>query len=169
MASYATPAQLISRFDVRTLGQLASDNGLQVSPQDLATNTKILDALADASGEIDASILQAKRYTTDDLAGLTGNSANHLVRITCVIAFGFLWERRPYADDDDENGRGKAEKRARAALESLRKGQTIFDVEDAKNAGLPETKTPSVTTVIRTNLAVDDARGHYYPERRFQS
>jgi phage gp36-like protein len=166
MAAYATPSQLIDRYDVRTIGQLVSDNGIQVSRQDLEANTKVLAALADASGEIEASVLQAKRYTTADLAGLTGNSANHLTRITCVIAFGFLWERRPYADDDDENGRGKAEKRARLALESLRKGQTIFDVDEVKEAGLPAVNEPSIQRIQQQNLPVDQARGHYYPRRR---
>lgn len=166
MAAYATPAQMIDRYDVRTIGQLVSDSGIQVNHQDLLANAKVLAALVDASGEIEASVLQAKRYTTTDLAALTGNSANHLIRITCVIAFGFLWERRPYADDDDENGRGKAEKRARNALEQLRKGQTIFDVEAVKEAGLPEVNEPSIQRIQQQNLAVDQARGHIYPRRR---
>jgi phage gp36-like protein len=165
MAAYATPAQLLQRYDARVIGDLVGDSGVRVARQELLDNAVLLACLADASGEIEASVLQAKRYTTADLAALTGNSLNYLVRITCTIAFGLLWERKPWSDDDD-TGREEAQKRSRAALESLRKGKTIFDVEDVKEAGLPAIETPTIQRILSNNLAVDQARGRYYPNRR---
>lgn len=166
MPAYATAAQLMKRYDVRILGQLVSDNGVQVGKSDLGANENLLTALADASGEIDASVLQASRYTVAQLAALTGNSANYLIRLTCTIAYGLLWERRSTLLELDEDAGDTAQKRARQALEQLRKGQQIFDIEEVKQAGLPAISTPSITRIQSLNLAVDQARGHYYPNRR---
>lgn len=165
--AYATPAQMIQRYDVRTLGDLVGDNGIRVDRAALATDANLQAALDDASGEIEAALLQGKRYTTAQLTALTGNSAKYLVRLTCTIAFGLLFGRRPWSDDDEEgSGRRGAEKQARAALEMLRKGQTIFDVEEVKEAGLPAIETPTIQTILQSNLAVDQSRGHFYPRRR---
>lgn len=165
MAAYATPAQLMQRYDVRVLGDLASDNGVRVDQPGLVSNTNIQAALDDASGEIEAALLQGERYTTSDLSSLTGNSAKYLVRLTCKIAFGLLWERRPWSDDDDR--REQAMDQARKALDQLRKGEHVFDVAAVKDAGLPAQRTPSVTTITNLNLGVDRMRGHYYPRRHF--
>lgn len=165
--SYATPAQLLKRYDARIVGDLVSDNGITVKPPELITNANLLAVLEDASGEVDAAVLQAKRYTTAQLAALTGNSAAYLVRITCAIAMGLLWERREISDDEDDGQRESAQKRARQALTDLRKGVTIFDVEDVKDAGLPAIETPSVTQISTLNLSVDQARGHFYPRRTY--
>lgn len=164
--AYATPAQLLERYDARVVGDLVSDNGVQVKKPDLLTNTNLQAALDDASGEIDASVLQANRYTTAQLTALTGNSAKHLVRLCCAIAIGLLWERRQVSDDEDEAQRETAQKRARQALDALRKGQTIFDVEVAKDAGLPHSTEPTIQKIESLNLTVDAARGHFYPHRR---
>lgn len=164
--AYATPAQLLERYDARVVGDCVSDNGIQVKRPELLTNANLQAALDDASGEIDASVLQAKRYTTTQLGALTGNSAKHLVRLTCAIAMGLLWERRQVSDDEDDTAKETAQKRARQALESLRKGQTIFDVEEIKEAGLPQSHTPSIQRIQQQNMAVDQARGHFYPRRR---
>ena len=165
MTAYATPADLLKRYDARIVGDLVSDTGIKVNRQDLQDHPVLLAVLLDASGEIDASVLQAKRYSTADLAALTGNSLNHLKRITCTIAFGLLWERRPWSDDDD-SGRDEAQKRARQQLDSLRKGLTVFDVEANKEAGLPDVKSTSIQRIEANNWTVDQARGHYYPTRR---
>lgn len=164
MAAYATAADLMKRKDVRVLGDLVSDNSVRVKKPDLSTDENLLAALMDASGEIEAAVLQAKRYTTDQLAALTGNSKQYLISLTCTIAFGLLHERRT-SNDEDDGGREEAQKRARQALESLRKGQTIFDVEEVKEAGLPSTHEPTVTSIQNLNLTVNEARGHFYPRQ----
>ena len=165
MAAYATPADLLKRFDARVIGDLVSDNGLKVDRQSLQDHPVLLAVLLDASGEIDASVLQANRYTTANLAALTGNSLSHLIRITCTIAFGLLWERRPWSDDDD-SGRDEAQKRARQQLDMLRKGQTIFDVDEVQDAGLPAVEATTIQRIQSNAFPVDQARGHFYPHRR---
>ena len=163
--AYASAEDLVKRYDARTLGDLCSDTGVRVSEVSLATNAKILAALDDASGEIDAALMQAKRYSTADLASLTGNSLAYLKRLTCTFAFAGLWNRRPYVDDME---RDEALKQARQALDRLRRGENVFDLEDQKAEGLPDVKEPSVSSIDRLNLTVDRARRGYYPRRKYQ-
>lgn len=154
----------MARFDARTVGQLVSDTGQSVPPASLATNTAVLAALEDASGEIDAALMQGQRYSAADLAALTGNSLAYLKRICCQIAMARLWERRPYLD---EEGAEKALNMARQALDRLRKGENLFAVEDNLAASVPSIETPSVTSIENLNLVVDRARGWngFYPAR----
>lgn len=163
--AYAAASDLLTRYDARTVGNLCSDNGVSVTPAQLASDTKLAAALDDASGEIDAALLQGKRYTTVQLAALTGNSLAYLKRITCKIAMGLLWERRPYLEDDNKDAALKA---AREALDKLRRGENIFDVDDVKTAGLPSVETPSATSIAALNLTVEACRQNngYYPQRR---
>ncbi len=163
--SYAAASDLLARYDARTVGNLCSDNGVTVSIAALASDTKLQAALDDASGEIEAALLQGDRYETTDLSALTGNSLAYLKRICCTIAMARLWERRPYLDDE---GAEKAINAARAALDRLRKGENIFNVAAVVEAGKPDIVTPSVTSIASLDLVVDRARVNngYYPQRR---
>lgn len=162
--AYATPDDLKKRYDARTLGDLSSDAGVRMQPSDFSSSPILLAALEDASGEIDASLLQGKRYTAAQLAALTGNSLAHLKRLTCEIAYGLLWERRSYVDDDR---RYAAMDRAKQTLNRLRRGEIVFDVEEVKDAGLPSITGPTRVSVEHQRLAVDEARRGFYPRRRY--
>lgn len=164
--SYASAADMLRRFDVRTLGQLVSDSNARVSADDLLDDENLQTALDDASGEIDAHVLQGQRYTTDDLAELSGNSLAYLKRLNCMVAMSLLWERRPYIDADDGVGAEQAALQARKALDRLKRGEEVFDVEKVKDAGLPVTTVPTRVQLENLNLTVDQARGHYDPQRR---
>lgn len=164
--SYAAPADLLKRYDARTLGELVSDSGTRVSAANLLTDANLQAALDDASGEIDAHVLQGQRYTTAMLAALTGNSLAYLKRICCAVAMALLWERRPYNDADEQVAAEQAALQARKALERLKQGHEVFDIEAVKDAGLPSTSVPSRVTLDNLNLATDQARGHFYPRRR---
>lgn len=164
MTSFATPSDMIARYDVRTLGDLSSDTGERTTEAHLATNTKLLTCLASASGRVIASTLRAKKYTIDDLNALTGESLSYLVDITCRVAFWLLWQRKPYVDNQQ---RMEAKKEYEETLQMLQTGAQIFDVEAVKDAGIPKVETITRTD-IETNwsLFVDQARGHFYPRRR---
>jgi len=156
---------MVARYDVRTLGDLVVDDGTRVDSTAILTSTVLAAILEDASGEIEASLMQADRYTADELAALTGNSLALLKRLTCKIAMGLLWERRQYLDlEKAEEGMEVSRK----ILERLRKGEIIFDDAAAKDAGLPEATTPSAESIALQQLTVDRARGPngYYPARR---
>lgn len=163
--SYAAASDLLARYDARTVGNLCSDNGVTVSAAALATDTRLQAALDDASGEIEAALMQGERYTTTDLAALTGNSLAYLKSICCKIAMAHLWQRRPYLDDESAE---KSILAARAAIDRLRKGESIFNVAAVVAAGTPDVVTPTVTSIQALNLTVDDCRrwNGYYPQRR---
>lgn len=161
--AYAAASDLIARKDVNVLGDLVSDSGARVSSAGLASDTNMAAALDDASGLVDSALLQGKRYSTADLSALTGNSAAYLKRIVCDIAFWLLWDRKPaYGGVEDRAG---AREQARQALDDLRTGKHIFDVEAVKEAGLPSVGGPTVVEINRLNLIVDRARPRYYPQR----
>lgn len=163
--AYATVAQLLNRKDHRTIGDLVSDDGSQVSEAALASNAKVTAALDDASGMIDAALLAGSRYTTAQLAALTGNSQAYLIRITCEIAVALLYDRRPLYDVD---GFKKAMELSEAHLERLRKGEHVFDVIEVQESGVPSTVAPSVVEVNNLHL-LRDRTLNYYPARRVQS
>ena len=162
--SFASPAQMLERYDARTLGDIVSDTGVRVTSANLLTDANLQAALDDASGEIESALYQARRYSASDLAALTGNSLKLLVRLTCQIAFGHLWERRPWSDDEQ---RERAIERADKALERLRKGEHVFDLDAQKDAGLPETAQPTVSSIQSLSMTVDESRRGYYPRRRY--
>lgn len=157
--SYATPSDLLTRKDARTIKALASDTGADIADPD--TDPNLLQALEDASGEVDSAVLVAKIYSTAELATLTGNSLALLKRITCEVAMAFLFARRPKYDED---GYDKALERCNKWLDRLRKGERVFDLEPQQDAGLPSVDGPSAVDYSRMNLLVDRTKG-YYPAR----
>lgn len=165
--SYATPAQLLQRYDARTVGDLVSDDGNQVSAGDLLADANLQAALNDASGQIESALLQAERYSVADLTALVGSSSNTkyvLIRLTCDIAFQQLVERRPWYEVN-ESYKQRTED-ADETLERLRKGERVFDLSPVKEAGLPVADTPTRASIEQLNLTVDAARRGYYPARR---
>ena len=159
--AYATPADLLKRYDARTLGDLAGDTGVRVSSVALLTDPNVEAALDDATGQINASVLRAGRYQVADLAALTGDVAAYLIRITCDIALANLWHRRPYADND---GRTDALDRAERHLKELREGQAVFNIAENIEMGNPTTGGPTLVELRRLNLLRDRTQ-NFYPLR----
>lgn len=155
---------MCARFDARTLGDVCADNGVQVTEAGLKTNKKMLAALNSATGRIVATVLRAKRYTREDLNGLTGESLDYLKDLTCRIAFWKLWQRKPYSE---EQQRPDAKQDHDSALEELGSGHAIFEVASVIEAGIPRVETVTRTEIERDwALVVDQARGRFYPQRR---
>lgn len=161
--SYATPAQLLQRFDARTIGDCVNDAGTRVDPTALLTDPIVQAHLDQASGEIEAALLMGGRYELIDLTGLTGNAAMFLVALCCDIAFASLWRRRVWDADD----RGKAVgDSAKAELERMRRGEHIFGIDKVIDAGKAFIGGPSRVELRRLNMIVDQCRNRFYPERR---
>lgn len=166
MAAYVTATEFIARYDKRLLGDLASVDGVRVTSSALSSDTRITTALEDASGEVDAAVKIANRYTATDLSGLTGNGLQYLKKIVCDIAFYLLIDRRALNNVMREEA-DRRFKVYRAHLEDLRQGKQIFDVEAAKEAGLPNTGGPTSVEANNLNTMTSRVRGHLYPVRRF--
>lgn len=164
MTAFATAADMMNRYDVTTLGDICGDAGVRITPAQLPTNTKLLTALNSATGKIKANALRAGRYTVADLEGLTGESKAYLADLTCRVAFWYLWQRKPYTDDQQ---RHQLKADADDAIEEIRTGAECFEVQDAIDAG-----HPTISTVTRVeiendwDLRVDEMRGRHFPRRR---
>lgn len=149
MAAYATGDDLISRYDVDIIGDLATDDRVELDRSEVPDNTNVLAALLDASGEIDAALLAGGRYTPSQLAGLTGNTLNHLIRITCAIAMANLIERRP--DRMSKELADSYRKTSDAWLEKLRRGENVFGIIEA-TAGTIDVATVQAVEIENLNL-----------------
>lgn len=158
--AYADSDDLIARYDEQTLKDLASDTGDPVA--DISTDTAVTAALNDASGRVQSAVSVSRLYSATELAALTGSSLALLKRITCELAMVFMLERRPekYGDEYTRRLRQSSED----YLERLRKGERLFDVEVAKDAGLPSIDGP--TTVDARNLNLITTRTqNFYPSK----
>jgi phage gp36-like protein len=163
MAAYADAADLLLRYDRRTVGELLSDTGEPLTPAQIASDTKLAAILEDASGQVEAAMLCGKRYEPSDLAALTGNSLALLKKIVCVIAIADLFERRP--EIHLETAKLYYEK-AKGYLEDLRTGRNIFNLSDesAANASLPDTDGPTALEYETLNL-LPEQMIRYFPNR----
>jgi phage gp36-like protein len=140
--SYATPSQMLTRYDARRLGDLVVDGDKttpRATPTQLLSDPVLAEMLADASGLIDAALLVGGRYSPADLATLAAVEAalptpsstfKLLVRLTCDLAYGLLVRRRGLGMD---LAPGYAE--AAALLDRLSNGELIFDVAAVVEAG----------------------------------
>lgn len=159
MGAYAEPSDMLARHDQSVVAQLCSDDGHKVPAEDLATDPNLLAALEDASGDVEAALLIGKRYSVEDLEGLTGNSLAKLKRIVCTIAMANLLERRPVVHIQEAD---TYLKRAEAYLEQLRTGQRIFNLEDQVDTQLPTVDGPTSVDCARINL-LPDRMTRYFP------
>lgn len=161
MASYANANDLLQRYDRNDIGDLISDAGNQASPIDFDGHPIITAALTDASGDLEAALFAGQRYTVDQLGELTGNSLNHLKRVTCDIAMTYLLRRR--AGRDPEGLKAQLEI-AETHLKRLRLGENVFNLDPQKDAGNPSVGGPSAIDYQNLNLIRDRVK-NYYPRR----
>lgn len=154
--AYATPDDMVLRFDANTIGDLVSDTG--VAATDLTTNATVLAALEAASGRVDAAALVSQNYSTAELAALTGNSLALLKDIVCDLAMIRLLKRRP--EKITNEALAAASKEAEDYLDRLRRGDRLFDVAAHETAGVISVEGP--TTLEFENLNLITARTKNY-------
>lgn len=140
--SYATTQDLLLRYDERRVADLVSDTGSRSTNPAASPVAEM--ALEDASGMIDAACRVSGRYKSLDLLGMTGHGASLLVRLCCDLAYGLLVARRGYSSTDQKAMAPQFEF-ANAMLDSIRKGERVFDVFDGQN---PDSGTPVTSTVL---------------------
>lgn len=167
MAYTVTAADMTKRYDERTLADMCSDQGSPATG-DYLTDSPILTALLSAAvGEVKASILKSERYTADELDALTGSGLEHLVDLTCTIAWYYLWRRRPCQTETDIAQRKEAREEAEKVLKQLRTGEIVLDIDTAQAAGNVDAVAVDRTTLDNWNNWSNAPRGRYYPVRRF--
>lgn len=159
--SYATPSDLLARYDARVLGDVVGDNNLRIDSTALLTNVNVQAALDDASGMINSAVLVAQKYSPLDLAAMTGVDKALLLRHVCNLAYGLLTMRRGLPVDKLDQFKMSME-----ALDKLRSGERVFGVPANEEAGNPQASFPSFSTYNNLKLMRDVSR--YFPVRRDQ-
>jgi phage gp36-like protein len=167
MSSWASPNDMIDRYDTRVLGQLVKDDGTREAVANLDVNNRLDKALKVGTGRMKAALRRAKRYTVADINALAGETLEFRKDICCSLAFWFLWRSKPWTEHSSEAQRAARED-AEAYLEMLKSGEEIFEgVTATEDAGIPE-----VTGVTRDendanwHLQRNRLTGHLYPRRR---
>jgi len=171
MASWADATDMVNRFSAATLGDLVTDSGTRVAEGSLAADTKMISALANATGRVKSEILQADRY---DITAITDmRNAAHaeydleatewLADVVCRVAFDILWDRKPWSDHYNQQ-RTAAKDEAKEVLEKIRQGVAILMITTAKDAGKPSAY--GVNNNNRELLWSQVGRGRFYPVER---
>lgn len=147
MASYATPAQMIVRYNANRLGQLVRDDGSTATPTQLLTDPNLQASLDDGAGQIELAVLAGLRYQLTDLQTLITayaagsfnpqyNSGALLVRLNCDLAYGNLVGRKGM-DAATTAAMSPRVQWAEGLLEQLRQGDRVFNIQTNLTAGLP--------------------------------
>lgn len=158
--AYATGADLIDRYDVDLIGDLSTDDRETQDRAAVATNGKVLSALEEASGEVDAALLAGGRYSVEQLEGLGSKATAYLKAIVCALAMRSLHERRPGAADKETMERLVS--RATDALKKLRSGENVFGLDEHIAAGRMTTEGPSAIEIQNRN-DLTARMGRYFP------
>ncbi len=154
--AFATPADLLARYDYRTVGELVVDDDTQPTYASLLTNPTIEAILSDASGQIETAVMVGNRYTIEELDSLTDNSQAKLVRMTCDLAFYLISQRRPTGDQEFP-----LYEEAMELLGMLRKGEAVFNVFENKQAGNTEYAPYNAQVIAQQNLISQNTK--YFP------
>jgi len=157
--AYASPADLLSRFDRNILADLAGDDGQPAEP---LSSPRVARALEGASGEINAAARMGGRYSPEELAALQGDDAEFLKDITCQLALLRLVGTR--IQTIGELAHKSLREAAEKVLDDLRAGRLVFGTPAAERAQTPGVDGPTVLDYERLNLLPDRTR-NYYPSR----
>jgi hypothetical protein len=150
---YATPNDMIARFDVRLQGWLVRDDNGQSTSIDLQTDPNLRSALATASGIVEMACVAGQRYTPQDLAALTGNGAEFLKDMVCSIAADRLYHRR----FPDAAALPEAQE-AQQWLKALGSGMGILPFAEAAAAGIAYDSFYTQEEIDRLNLITRNTR-----------
>ena len=162
-APYCSPAQFLKRYDVRTVGDLLSDNNVRLTPSQVTTAltfnpiTNPDTVLAEASGWLESMIIKGQRYQIQDLLNLAatpGNGAAFLARLVADGTMYLLYDRRP-------DRRANMPERVKAAHETyvaLSRGEQILPFLETQEAGVHTERIRQ--PLEQANLVTD--RGYRY-------
>ena len=159
--AFATASDLSARFDERTIKDLSSDDDTPAASVD---NAIVTAALEDGAGRIRSAITVARIYSDDDLSDLTGDSLSLIKRLNCELAMAHLMGRRPEKYGNEDGGFKQVKQDVEDFLDRLRKGERLFGIEAAKDAGLPTIDGPSTVDYRRLNR-IPDRTQNFYPSR----
>lgn len=159
--AYATGDDLIQRYDIDLIGDLATDERETELRDQVAEHPHVLTALDDASGQVDVALLAGGRYTVAQLQSLQGSSLSHLKAIVCALAMAALHDRCPEAVDPEYIKR--LSEQAFESLRMLRRGENVFGLDEIVEATRTDTGGPSAIDLRNRNGLAERMHG-YFPQ-----
>jgi phage gp36-like protein len=163
MAAYASGDDLVARFDVDVIGDLATDNRTPLLRDDIPSHANVVVALLDASGEVETHLTLGGRYTVDHLENLNEKSQALLKKIVCTYAMANLFERR--AGLHAEMAKAIRERADEYRIQ-LTSGQAVFGIIDDTShvdASEPQLDGPTSVEIERRNFLASRMSGRYVP------
>jgi len=154
---FATPNDMIDRFDETILRDLCSDTG--TAETDLCASSKMAAAIASAEGRVLTACQVGQIYQQEDLAALTGPPQAMLVDIVCGLAMRGLLLRRPGRDSFKDYI--EATKHYEDHLDQLRTGTRLFPIAANLGASVVDLEGPTTVEVQQLNLITSRARGYF--------
>lgn len=148
----ATPYLTVARFFAyRDWHQVA--DMLRDGDEPRPTKLCLLDSTSDegsqllmlglaACGELESACFIGNRYSTADLAGLTGSGKGRMEKLVADLWFWACVQRRQPGTGDPSRVPGALQ--ALQELDRLRDGERIFGLQESGDAGLPSTVTPDI-------------------------
>lgn len=155
---WATPADMLARFDARLIGDLVSDVGVPTANP--LTDANLAALLDDSTGVIDSALFYGARYTTAQLADLSASALSFLRRLCCDLTLIYLKRRRGRYDPEKD---GALQKEVDARLLGLRNGENLLMLEEATvaPASTVELVRPEMIGVKRSQTIRDSVSGYY--------
>lgn len=155
---YCSITQFLQRYDTRTLAQLLSDTGIDIS--DVTTDTTLLELLMEASGKLEAACFMGERYLKADLEAIRDGSATNakslLAGIVADLAIVCVFDRRPNLNRPRT---AKIEESERFVM-ALAEGSRIFPFTETEVAG-------HLGSNVETPAIVENRNMWTYQARRF--
>lgn len=160
--SYATGHDFLQRYDVRLVGDLVRDDGLQESAGGVPAHPVLLAALADSSAAIDSAVYVGNRYTPAQMAALAPTAQSFLCRLACDLALLYL-KRRRGRFDQDRDAALLAE--TQTTLQSLRDGTDLLllDGQAHAPASVIQLVSPELVPIVPRQTIRHRTR-NYYPD-----
>ena len=154
-----TPADLVERFDERTIRELTVDTGGDASAVNLLTSPKVLTAISSAEGEVRSALARGGRYTEADITNLQGVHRDYFRHIVCQFAMVHLLRRRPRFDAVSLDA---YEKFYSQHLKQLQSGDALLGPSESDlNAGRATVDGPTITELTNQNWW--RTRSGYFP------
>jgi phage gp36-like protein len=157
--AYATASQVIARFDVRELGQLAVDDNTELTSGGLASSARLQACIDDATADIDDALRSGYRYTSAELASLSSASNKTLIRICADLTLAYMYRARGRMPSEYHQ---RAIDDTKARLNDLRDGKTVLHGSTNQDV---TTKTTVPTTSERSDLGMMSDSSHFRSRR----
>lgn len=160
--AHATIADLILRYDIREIGDMATDTDERLDEAAILASDIVQTVMDDAKSEVLSAVQRGGKYTVAQIEALTGDAENLLIRIECDVAMFYLYRRRGNNANPDKAA--EQAKQARRLLDMLVKGDAAFGTAEELAASTVEYIGLTDRDYESIQLIRDRVQ-NYYPRR----